>query len=258
MESLRVKSDPHSSIGSSAAFTLIEALSVMAIIGLLAGMLGSALSAAKSKAHSVVCLNNLHQMGIAASVYTGDSDGVYPLGYWMDRKDGKLISYSWDLTIVSGAEPRVMSGILWQGAQISQVQQCPAYRGPVNWLKSPYTGYNYNTSYIGHGELEAIPEPAKDRQVKNPSATALFGDGEYGGGANKFMRSPWLSPGDRTFTARWAGSQGFRHQSRTQALMCDGSGRVFDQRFTSTLGGSHHVGAGTGFLSEDNALYDLE
>ncbi|WP_425400433.1 hypothetical protein [Aeoliella sp.] len=46
----------------------------------------------------------------------------------------------------------------------------------------PYTGYNYNTSYIGHGD-ESIPQPAKLRQIQTLSKTAIFGDGQYAAGA---------------------------------------------------------------------------
>ena len=51
-------------------------------------------------------------------------------------------------------------------------------------------------------------------------AAAIFGDGEYKGGANKFMRAPFDSPGDDSFNGRYAGTQGFRHLTTTNVAFC--------------------------------------
>ena len=66
--------------GGASCFTLIELLVVIAIIALLAALLLPALSAAKESGRATVCLNNLHQIGLALQIYVGDNNNKLP---WM-------------------------------------------------------------------------------------------------------------------------------------------------------------------------------
>ncbi|MEI6513864.1 MAG: prepilin-type N-terminal cleavage/methylation domain-containing protein, partial [bacterium] len=52
------------------AFTLIELLVVIAIIVILAAILFPVFAAAREKARSVTCLNNMSQLGRAMMIYT--------------------------------------------------------------------------------------------------------------------------------------------------------------------------------------------
>ncbi|HQC43124.1 MAG TPA: type II secretion system protein [Verrucomicrobiota bacterium] len=244
---------------SGGGFTLLELLVVIAVIAILATLILPALSRAKEKSRSVNCLNNLRQMVIAAHVYTADSEDYYPIAYSSEFKEGRYVGVAWDLTtIYGGAEPVVRPGLLWQGHGAANVQQCPSFRGGANWSIDPFTGYNYNTSYIGHGEWESTPEPARVADPRHPIRTILFGDGQYSAGANKFMRAPWPNPGDASFRGRWSGTQGFRHHGRSNAAFCDGHARSLQDRFVENKDGAENVASGTGFLSQDNSLYDLE
>lgn len=239
-------------------FTLVELLVVIAIIAILAALLLPALSRSKATAKRIQCVSNLKQMLIAATLYTDSYAGSYPIAYYFAMEDGLPVSYAWDLTTRMGGSTWVEPGLLWEGRGMKAIQQCPSFIGGANWLTDPYTGYNYNTSFIGHGQFENIAQPAKASAVKHPAATVVFGDGEYTGGANKFMRAPWPNPGDQTFTGRWAGTQGFRHRRTSNTGFADGHAEPLHERFIDNQDGAPSVASGTGFLSADNSLYDLE
>ena len=238
------------------AFTLVELLVVVAIIAILAALLLPALAQAKTKAKNIQCLSNLRQMEIAAHVYVEDNAGYYPIAYWGDET-GNI--YCWDLNVIydDKGNATVQPGILWESQGNIQIQQCPSYNGSANWADNPYTGYNYNTSYIGHGQAETIEQPSKASAVNHPAKTVIFGDGQYSGGADKFMRAPFPNPGDADFYGRFAGTQGFRHRNRSNASFCDGHAESLRDCYTN-CSESFPIAPGTGFLSSDNSLYDLQ
>jgi prepilin-type N-terminal cleavage/methylation domain-containing protein/prepilin-type processing-associated H-X9-DG protein len=238
------------------AFTLIELLVVVAIILVLLSISLPSLNAAKEQSRSTACASNLHQMGVALTAYLAQNKHRFPQAY--SQRPG-LIS-SWEIDTVPGNPATHRPGTLFRGDGDLALQQCPSFKGPDAWTSAPFTGYNYNTSYLGHGQFESVPEPAQLFQVKNPSQCVAFGDGGWAGGANKFMRAPWANPGDLSFTGRYAGAQAFRHiRGGTTVAYVDGSVETRFDRHTAALpSDSANLAPGTGFLSDDNSLYDLE
>ena len=67
---------------SRRAFTLIEMLVVIAIIGILASMLLPSLARAKQKALRIKCMNNLNQIGKAMFMFGQDNDDWFPWNDW--------------------------------------------------------------------------------------------------------------------------------------------------------------------------------
>jgi len=238
------------------AFTLVELLVCIGIVALLIGILLPTLQRAREAGKTVKCLSNLRQMTVAAQAYVNEFYGFYPPAQW-GTIPGKKVE--WDFEQDNG---QVLPGLLWRRHTALAIQQCPSFDGRSNSAGDPYTGYNYNTSYIGHGLGEGIEAPAKAVQVRDPTATVLFGDGQWKNGANKYMRSPLPSPGEDTFSYKLgsslnaAGAQGFRHQGMTNAAFCDGHAESL--RYDVFNNTHSELAKGTGFLSADNSMYDLQ
>jgi prepilin-type processing-associated H-X9-DG protein len=223
-------------------FSLIETLVVVSTTAVLFGMLLPSLQTARQQAQKTVCLSNLRQMAIAAHNYAATYDGHYPLAYYNRREDTTPTFYAWDFITSrdwSGATPvsHIRPGLLWAGQTIEKIQQCPAFNGADNALDDPYTGYNYNTSYIGLNDALSPVDSARTTDVRRPAETALFGDGQcIDSGANKYMRAPFSHPGDTLLpdSARHAGVQGYRHRQQTNVAFCDGHARPWSEIHTKT------------------------
>ena len=254
-------------------FTLIELLVVIAIIALILAVVLPSLSQAKQIARSVYCCNNLRQMAVAAHAYTFSNNDYFPLAYYTEKVNNIRYYYSWDFTTYmdwSTETGVVRPGILWQGQTIENIQQCPSFKGDHNWMDDPYTGYNYNTSYIGFDETQTPVGSARTTDIALSGQTALFGDGEFRSGANKFMRAPFSNPRDASFsdTGRVAGTQGYRHRGKTNVAFSDGHAQSWSRLYTNTdsigtaqleeYNADKDNKVKIGFLSPDNSAYDLK
>ncbi len=245
------------------AFSLIEVLVVVAIIALLISLLLPSFSRARAQARSVQCSSNLRQIGMAMSAYSHDYADRFPIAQYVDERHREFVA--WDTITPWTGDRRARAGLIWEFADGGEVQQCPVYEGPNLTLGDPFTGYNYNTTYIGRGQNEGPfhgmdESPAMTAQLRRPSDTALCGDGGYRAGANKFMRAP-LDEGVSEGTVH-AGAQAFRHAKTTLIGFSDGHA-------TAELKPCRKLGArpenealldwpDNGFLSPNDRLYSRE
>ena len=250
-------------------FTLVELLVVIGVIALLIAILLPTLSRSRQAARATVCAAQLKQLSAGLLLYANENGSRFVVSQWSETPGA---TRAWDFITTRRADGGydVRPGLLWGESDRSDfAQQCPEHVGSSNAPGEMFSGFNYNTSYLGGGRGESNPSPARLPQVRSPAATVAFGDGEYRGGANKFMRAPLnvgvdgKSPRDGTITYRAAGTQGFRHAGRTNAALVDGhvdslgDRHTTFQRIGTNPGDATALGDRVGFLSADNSLYDL-
>jgi prepilin-type N-terminal cleavage/methylation domain-containing protein/prepilin-type processing-associated H-X9-DG protein len=118
--------------GNEKAFSLIELLAVLSIIGILAVLLLPVLSKVKAYAKATTCKNHLHQMGMALKMYVDEHQSRYP--YYLGPPGP---AYG-DATGEGGR----MTGFVYWSTKLF------AYY-PVNWTNSGYHCPGYKGATTG-------------------------------------------------------------------------------------------------------------
>lgn len=109
------------------AFTLVELLVVIAVIGLLAAMLLPTLARGKASAWRADCASNLRQLGLATQMYWDDNNGNCFQWYDGVTNNGELYWFGWLGTGQEGQRPIDLSaGVLYRYLAASKVRLCPA------------------------------------------------------------------------------------------------------------------------------------
>ncbi|HZN34366.1 MAG TPA: DUF1559 domain-containing protein [Pirellulaceae bacterium] len=87
------------------AFTLVEMLVVIAVIGILIALLLPALHLAREVARGMACSSNLRQFGVGFHTHAEQHRDAYCSGAFDWRKDGAITEFSWVADLVKQAQP---------------------------------------------------------------------------------------------------------------------------------------------------------
>lgn len=273
------------------AFTILELLVVVAVVGILMSAIIPIAVDAREEAIDTLCKSRLRQLAQFANSYALET-GYYPWGYidpgshdanycmhtgdvWIYPREKPELhgvttwkeyeSFCWDFTKKKG-DSLWKAGEMFRGERgKSLILGCPKCLGDSdNWDENTLTGYNYNVAYIGYAEGDAGKRryPTHRDQVKFPDRVVVFGDGGYSGGANKFMRATKqdMDWDGSSSSLRKAGTQAFRHgrgrKRHCNMAFLDCHVESFYTPYKSNgKEGWVHEKSHTAFISSGNGIY---
>jgi len=215
---------------SRRAFTLIELLTVIVIVGVLVGILVPVVSAVRRSARQAVSTSNLRQLATSTLTYIAEQRGLFPPAMSFDNN-----------TRWHGARPSLSAPFDpakgWLGPYLGRdgrVKICPAWAAldlapDAESFETGAGGYGYNMTYLG-GPIPDTPtgpyRPARFATLPQPSRTVMFattalarsnGLQEY-----PFAEPPqWLNPGGG-LEGESQPSVHFRFSGKALIAWCDG------------------------------------
>jgi prepilin-type N-terminal cleavage/methylation domain-containing protein/prepilin-type processing-associated H-X9-DG protein len=256
-------------------FTLIEVLVTTGIIGTLVALSVGGLRVASERSRATSCRSNLRQIFIASQAYANCHQGHMPAAVLYYRSGGAMRTVAWDFEQHAG---KVKPGAIWKFGdgpdRTDAVQQCPDCRVPSTFGADPATGYQYNTTYLGaEGMLpmttgsgvvlegwRRVRPGIGPGQWRRTETTAVFADGGWRGGANKFMRAPSAKV-ENDLGMVYAGGSAFRHRGQCNVAWLDGHVSLLEDpqqgpHASPALLKSPLDWPRNGFLSHDDSAYD--
>ena len=124
------------------AFTLVELLTVMAVLAILASLLLAACGKARASSQSITCVNNLRQLQIAWLMYADDHTDTLPPnqdhfsdGAWRSLPGSWVVGNAQE----DSSSTNIESGVLFPYIRALPIYHCPADRTRFS-AKKPLNG----------------------------------------------------------------------------------------------------------------------
>ncbi|MEO0055340.1 MAG: hypothetical protein RLZZ50_1287 [Verrucomicrobiota bacterium] len=150
----------------SRAFTLIELLTVIAIIGILAAIVIPTVGSVRQTAQASVCLSNVRQIALAATIYANDNRGRLPdAGAGTDPLWARTLS-----TYINVPASQKASIFVCPGTLIP-VEASTNPHGPTNPTGEIVLTYGMHAGLMPRGQTALLAN-----QVKRPSEVILVAD----------------------------------------------------------------------------------
>lgn len=175
--------------GRAAGFTLVELLTVIAVIAILSSLLLPALARAKARAQGILCLNNNRQLALACLMYASDHNDRLPYNLGHPAASTNLSNWAagvldWELTpdntntwLLAGSAlgpyvgktlnayccpaDQILSTIQQQAGWPARVRSYSLNASIGDAGEFSTAGYNVNNpGYVQFFKLASIPRPA--------------------------------------------------------------------------------------------------
>ena len=206
-------------------FTLIELLVVVSIIAVLIAILLPALGSARRSARSVICMNQLRQIGQATQLYANEHKGRLPRSTHSYLAHGvKPWGYALSPYLGHGETTGIEPG--WD-TLFNGVYRCPEDDRRDAWSYGKNVWFELSAGETGEIEGNAQgPTYPHLSDVKRPTATILYAELDSGSMADHIMAHFWYLGGSPEVDTD-------RHGDTSQYGYVDG--HVVSQRFEDTF-----------------------
>lgn len=205
---------------SQRALTLIELLTVLMIVAVLAAVLMPVVGMVRDSSRRVRCASSLREIGVSVQAYANDQRGYYPTAR-QEGVAGALVGHvHWFELLLGYCEASNADGF-------AVIDRRDLDKGGRNVLKNcPSRGKAWGIHDIGYGMNAAMKMPESKKfnvwkigppatfvdyrvfEITKPAQRALVGDG----------KDWFITVGNSDYSDNWVPT---RHRGRSNYLICD-------------------------------------